>query len=107
MSLQEVPLDTLVENNRYFVKEGNQFYFGTYLGVQGDHLKMFAGYLHDTQYGNMYFHAHRYFSHTFYKYVPWLRYEWEQYWLNQILQDITGDETFTYSIMPNIAGYSN
>jgi hypothetical protein len=102
MSLQEISTNEMVENHRYFVREGGNFYFATYKGIHGDHIKMFGGYLHDTSYGNMYFHSnYRYFSHTFYKYVPWIRYEWEQYWLNQILQDITGDDTFTYSIMPS------
>jgi hypothetical protein len=100
MSLQELSSDDLKVNGRYFVREGNETYFGIFLGQEGDHIRILGGNLNSTSISKMYFHTNRYFSVTFYKYIPWLRYEWEQYWLSQILQDITGDETFHYSIMP-------
>lgn len=95
-----VASDQLKVNGRYFVREGNETYFGTFLGKSGDHVNIHGGNVNSTSTENMYFHAHRYFSHSFYKYIPCLRYQWEQYWLDQILKDITGDETFTYSILP-------
>jgi len=100
MCLQEILSDDLKVDCRYFVREGNETYFGTFVGVQGDHVILLAGNVNSSSIGRMYFHTKRYFNITFHKYIPWIRYEWEQYWLTQILQDITGDETFHYSIMP-------
>lgn len=100
MSLQEISPDKLKINCRYFIKEGNETYFGTFLGKQGDHVIMLAGNVNSSSIGRMYFHTQRYFVITFHKYIPLLRYEWEQYWLSQILTDIIGDESFHYSIMP-------
>jgi hypothetical protein len=100
MSLQEISSDDLKVDCRYFVREGNETYFGTFLGEKGDHIQIVGGNLNSTSVSRMYFHTNRYFTVNFYKYIPWLRYEWEQYWLNQILRNITGDETFQYSIMP-------
>ena len=95
-----VTTDQLKVNGRYFVREGNETYFGTFLGIQGDHIRIHGGNVNSVSWSNMYFHATRYFSLSFYKCIPYLRYQWEQYWLDQILKDITGDETFTYSILP-------
>ncbi len=92
--------DQLKLKGRYFVREGNETYFGTFLGMQGDHIRLHGGNVTSVHLSNMYFHAHRYFSVNIYKYVSLLKYQWEQYWLDQILRDITGDETFTYSILP-------
>jgi hypothetical protein len=100
MSLQEITIDDLKINGRYFVREGNETYFGTFLGKEGDHIRIVGGNITYSSVSNMYFHTNRYYGITVYKYIPWLRYEWEQYWLNQILCNITGDETFDYSIMP-------
>lgn len=97
--LQEITPDQLKEGGRYFVREGSQTYFGTFLKVEGDHIKMRASTVGSTNMAHMYFHRLRYFHHTFYKCIPVLRHQWEQYWVNQILQDITGDETFHYSIL--------
>jgi len=99
MSLQEISSDDLKINGRYFIREGNETYFGTFLGKQSVHVIMLAGIVMSSSIGKMYFHT-RCYEITFHKYIPWLRYEWEQYWLNQILRHITGDETFDYSIMP-------
>ncbi len=92
--------DQLKLNGRYFVREGNETYFGTFLGMQGDHLRLHGGNVNSVNLSNMFFHTNRYFSVTIYKYVSLLKYQWEQYWLDQILRDVTGDETFTYSILP-------
>jgi len=100
MSLQEISSDDLKDNGRYFIREGNETYFGTFLGKQGDHIQIVGGNVNSTSISRMYFHNNRYSVVTFYKLIPWLRYEWEQYWLNQILRNVTGDETFDYSIMP-------
>lgn len=100
MSLQEILSDDLKVDGRYFIREGNETYFGTFLGKQGDHVQILGGNLNSSSISRMYFHTNRYSVVTFHKYIPWLRYEWEQYWLTQILQDITGDDTFHYSIMP-------
>jgi hypothetical protein len=97
---QEILVDEMKTGGRYFIREGTQTYFGTFLGIYGNHIKMYASTIGTTNMAHMYFHSSRYFSHTFYKYIPILRYQWEQYWLNQILQKITGDETFHYSILP-------
>jgi hypothetical protein len=100
MSLQKITYDDLKINCRYFVIEGNETYFGTMMGEIGDHVVMLARNVNSSSIGRMYFHTKRYYTITFHKYIPWLRYEWEQYWLNQILRNITGDERFHYSIMP-------
>ena len=100
MSLQEILSDDLKINGRYFVREGNETYFGTFIGKEGDHIRIVGGNINSPSISRMYFHTNRYFTVSFHKYIPWLRYEWEQYWLNQILRNITGDETFDYSIMP-------
>ena len=92
--------DQLKVNGRYFVREGNETYFGTFLGMQGDHIRLHGGNVASVHLSNMYFHSKRYFTLSFYKYIPLLRYQWEQYWLDQILRDLIGDETFTYSILP-------
>jgi len=92
--------DQLKLNGRYFIRESNETYFGTFLGIQGDHIRIHGGNVNSVSLSNMYFHATRYFSLSFYKCIPYLRYQWEQYWLDQILKDITGDESFTYSILP-------
>jgi len=92
--------DQLKVRGRYFVREGNETYFGTFLGMQGDHIRLHGGNVTSVHLSNMFFHANRYFSVTMYKYVSLLKYQWEQYWVDQILRDITGDETFTYSILP-------
>jgi len=98
----QVTSDQLKVNGRYFVREGNETYFGTFIGMQGNHVNIHGGNINSATSENMYFHGNRYFSHSFYKRVPYLRYQWEQYWLDQILKDITGDETFSYSIMPTV-----
>ena len=98
--MEEVEAGQLKVNGRYFVREGNETYFGTFLGRDGDHLRMHCGNVNSANVAHMYFHANRYYTHQIYRCVPWLRYQWEQYWLNQILRDITGDETFEYSILP-------
>jgi hypothetical protein len=95
-----VTSDQLKVRGRYFVREGNETYFGTFLGMQGDHIRLHGGNVTSVHLSNMFFHANRYFSVTMYKYVSLLKYQWEQYWVDQILRDITGDETFTYSILP-------
>ena len=100
MSLQEISSDDLKVNGRYFGREGNETYFGTFIGQEGDHIRISGGNVNSSSISKMYFHTNRYSVVTFYKLIPWLRYEWEQYWLTQILQNITGDETFHYSIMP-------
>jgi len=98
--MEEVTADQLKLNGRYFVREGNETYFGTFLGRQRDHLRMLAGHVDTGEVALMYFHANRYYTHQIYRCIPWIRYQWEQYWLNQILRDITGDDTFDYSILP-------
>jgi len=98
--MEEVTADQLKVYGRYFVREGNETYFGTFLGRQRDHLRMLAGHVDTGEVALMYFHANRYYTHQIYRCIPWIRYQWEQYWLTQILRDIIGDETFEYSILP-------
>ena len=98
--LQEIPISSLQKERRYFVKEGNRFYFGTVSSI-GE----FVEFSHAREIGKknvyrMYFNTQRYFQYNFYRYVPMVRYSMEQKYLNKILQTITGDDTFFYSIMP-------
>ena len=41
--MEEVEADQLKLNGRYFVREGNETYFGTFIGKEGDHIRIVGG----------------------------------------------------------------
>jgi hypothetical protein len=94
--LSPISIEMLQPLHRYFITDGTNLYFGTYLTFHDECIKLFGKKIPSMHGENvMYFDTTRYFKYTCYTFVPC---KMEQVLLNKILQKITGDSTFCYRI---------
>ena len=94
--LVSIPVDCLKMGHRYFITDGTHYYFGTYFGFSNDCIKLHGKKVPSVHGCNvMYFDTTRYFKYTCYTFVPC---KMEQVLLNKILQKLTGDSSFSYSL---------
>jgi hypothetical protein len=91
-----IPIDSLKRDHRYFITDGQHYYFGTYRAFSQECIILNGKKVPSIHGCNiMYFDTTRYFKYTCYKFVPC---KMEQVLVNKILQKITGDSTFSYSL---------
>ena len=94
--LVSIPVNCMKLGNRYFITDGKHYYFGTYFGFSIECIKLNGKKVPSMNgYNDMYFDTTRYFKYICYKFVPS---KMEQVLLNKILQKLTGDATFSYSL---------